>query len=175
MSLVRYLQEVDEISKLLKSDRPDTQTLRVAAHPAVWCAVKQALLDRELRYLALTDDLTCLYNRRGFFAAAVQQLKVASRKEQSLLLLYCDVDNLKKINDSYGHREGDLALFALRTLWNRHFVIPIFWLASAETNLLYWRQKRPPTARKFSSADWKRISKSRMQMNLVTSYRSVLV
>jgi diguanylate cyclase (GGDEF)-like protein len=104
------LQEVDEISKLLRSHSPDTQTVRVATHPAVWGAVKQALVDRELRYLALTDDLTCLYNRRGFFAAAVQQLKLAVRKEQSPLLLYCDLDNLKEINDSFGHREGDLAL-----------------------------------------------------------------
>jgi diguanylate cyclase (GGDEF)-like protein len=106
----QILQEVDEISKLLKSGHPDTQTIRVATHPAVWGAVKQALLDRELRYLALTDDLTCLYNRRGFFAAATQQLKMAQRNAQSLLLLFCDVDNLKQINDTYGHHEGDLAL-----------------------------------------------------------------
>jgi diguanylate cyclase (GGDEF)-like protein len=106
----QILQEVDEISKLLKSNHPDTQTMRVATHPAVWGAVKQALLDRELRYLALTDDLTCLFNRRGFFAAATQQLKVAQRNGQNLLLLFCDVDNLKKINDTYGHHEGDLAL-----------------------------------------------------------------
>jgi diguanylate cyclase (GGDEF)-like protein len=106
----QILHEVDEISKLLKSDHPDAQTIKVAAHPAVWCAVKQALLDRELRYLALTDDLTCLYNRRGFFAAATQQLKLARRNAQNLLLLFCDIDNLKKINDTYGHREGDLAL-----------------------------------------------------------------
>jgi diguanylate cyclase (GGDEF)-like protein len=106
----QILEKVDEISKLLKSDRPDTQTMRVATHPAVWGAVKQALLDRELRYLALTDDLTCLFNRRGFFAAATQQLKLAQRNSQTLLLLFCDVDNLKKINDTFGHREGDLAL-----------------------------------------------------------------
>jgi len=106
----QILQEVEEISKLLKSDQPDTQTMRVATHPAVWGAVKQALLDRELRYLAITDDLTCLFNRRGFFAAATQQLKLAQRNGQNLLLLFCDVDNLKKINDSYGHREGDLVL-----------------------------------------------------------------
>jgi diguanylate cyclase (GGDEF)-like protein len=108
--LGQILQEVEEISKLLKSDHPDTQTMRVATHPAVWGAVKQALLDRELRYLALTDDLTCLFNRRGFFAAATQQLKLAQRNSQSLLLLFCDVDNLKKINDTFGHHEGDLAL-----------------------------------------------------------------
>jgi len=106
----QILQEVDEISKLLRSDHPDAQTMRVATHPAVWGAVKQALLDRELRYLALTDDLTCLFNRRGFFAAATQQLKLAQRNGQSLLLLFCDVDGLKKINDTFGHREGDLAI-----------------------------------------------------------------
>ena len=108
--LGQILQEVDEISKTLKSDAPDPQSLRVAHHPAVWSALKQTLLDRELRYLALTDDLTCLYNRRGFFAAAAQQLKLAARNSQSLLLLYCDVDHLKLINDSFGHQEGDLAL-----------------------------------------------------------------
>jgi diguanylate cyclase (GGDEF)-like protein len=73
-------------------------------------AVKQVLLDRELRYLAVTDDLTCLYNRRGFFAAATQQMKLARRKGKGMLLLYCDIDNLKKINDTYGHREGDQAI-----------------------------------------------------------------
>jgi diguanylate cyclase (GGDEF)-like protein len=106
----QILHEVDEMSKLLRTDRADEMTIRVAVLPAVWCAVKQALLDRELRHLAVTDDLTCLYNRRGFFAAATQQLKLAQRNAQRLLLLFCDVDNLKKINDTYGHREGDLAL-----------------------------------------------------------------
>jgi len=117
----QILQEVDEISKLLKSDHPDTQTMRLATHPAVWVAVKQALLDRELRYLALTDDLTCLFNRRGFFAAATQQLKMAQRNGQSLLLLFCDVDNLKKINDTYGHHEGDLALIRVADVLEQSF------------------------------------------------------
>jgi diguanylate cyclase (GGDEF)-like protein len=108
--LGNVVRELDEISKALKSGSIDPQALRVAVHPAVWSAVRQVILDRELRYLALTDDLTCLYNRRGFFAAATQQLKLALRNSKGMLLLFCDVDNLKKINDSYGHREGDLAL-----------------------------------------------------------------
>jgi diguanylate cyclase (GGDEF)-like protein len=108
--LAHILQAVDEISKTLKSGAPDEQTLRIAHHPAVWTAVKQTLLDRELRHLALTDDLTCVYNRRGFFAAATQLLKLAHRNAQHLLLFFCDVNNLKKINDSFGHREGDLTL-----------------------------------------------------------------
>lgn len=104
------VREVDEISKALKSGDPGAESLRVAVHPAVWGAVRHVILERELRYLALTDDLTCLYNRRGFFAASTQQLKLARRNSQSMLLLFCDVDNLKTINDTYGHREGDLAL-----------------------------------------------------------------
>lgn len=107
--LGQILHEVDEISAVLKGN-PDSQALRVAGHPAVWRAVKQALLDRELRNLALTDDLTCLFNRRGFFAAATQQLRTAHRKAEDMLLFLCDVDNLKSINDSLGHKEGDMAL-----------------------------------------------------------------
>jgi diguanylate cyclase (GGDEF)-like protein len=108
--LGQIVQEVDQISRMLRSKAPDSQSLRVATHPAVWSAVKHALLDRELRYLALTDELTCLYNRRGFFAAAAHQLKLARRNMQGMLLFFCDLDNLKKINDTYGHAEGDLAL-----------------------------------------------------------------
>src|SRR2546430_14484396 len=119
--LGQILQEVDEITKTLKLDAPDLQALRAAAPPAVWCAVRQALLHRELRHWALTNELPCMYNRRGFFAAAVQQLKLASRQAQSLLLLYCDVDGLKKINDSYGHQEGDLALIRAADALERTF------------------------------------------------------
>lgn len=108
--LGNVVREVDELSKALKLDATETQTLRVASHPAVWSAIRDVIVERELRYLALTDDLTCLYNRRGFFAAAAQQLKRARRNNQSMLLFYGDVDNLKQINDCYGHREGDLAL-----------------------------------------------------------------
>jgi diguanylate cyclase (GGDEF)-like protein len=115
------LQEVDKISQLLKSETPDKQILRVAIHPAVWSAVKQSLVDRELRHLALTDDLTCLYNRRAFFVAGTQLLKLAARNSQGLLLLYCDLDHLKRINDSFGHREGDMALIRTADALERSF------------------------------------------------------
>jgi diguanylate cyclase (GGDEF)-like protein len=108
--LARILEELDEISCALKAGMAEKEIVRVAAHPAVWYAVKHALVERELRHLALCDDLTCLYNRRGFFAAATQQLKVARRNQKPALLLFCDLDGLKTINDTFGHREGDLAL-----------------------------------------------------------------
>jgi diguanylate cyclase (GGDEF)-like protein len=108
--LGHILQQVDEISHTLKSDTPERQKLSDALQLTVSCAVRQTLLERELRSLALTDDLTGLYNRRGFLASATQQLRLARRNKQESLLFFCDVDNLKEINDSFGHGEGDLAL-----------------------------------------------------------------
>lgn len=108
--LRNVIHEVDEISKALGSSDAGGEALRRAVHPAVWFAVKHVLLERELRQLALTDDLTCLYNRRGFFAAATQQMKLAQRNRRGVLLFFFDLDNLKDINDSFGHREGDRAL-----------------------------------------------------------------
>jgi diguanylate cyclase (GGDEF)-like protein len=119
--LARILQDVDEISKTLKMDAPKTQTLCNTLKRTVMCAVRQSVLDRELRSLALTDDLTCLYNRRAFLALAGQQLKVARRKAQGLLLFFADVDNLKEINDSHGHREGDFALIQAADALERTF------------------------------------------------------
>jgi diguanylate cyclase (GGDEF)-like protein len=58
----------------------------------------------------LTDELTGLYNRRGFTLLAEQEVKKAFRIKRSMLLLFADVDYLKTINDTWGHAQGDLAL-----------------------------------------------------------------
>jgi diguanylate cyclase (GGDEF)-like protein len=108
--LARILKEVDEVSKSLKSEEVDAQTLSDTLQRTVLYAIKRALLDRELRSLALKDDLTCLYNRRAFLAMAGQQFRVARRNSEGLLLFFADVDNLKEINDTFGHQEGDVAL-----------------------------------------------------------------
>ncbi len=60
--------------------------------------------------LSLTDELTQLYNRRGFLALAEERLKLARRTKRGLLFIMADLDYLKKINDTYGHAEGDWAL-----------------------------------------------------------------
>ena len=64
----------------------------------------------ELRALSLQDPLTKANNRRGFFHLANQQLKFAQRTGSSLVLFFVDVDDMKWINDTLGHKEGDLAL-----------------------------------------------------------------
>jgi diguanylate cyclase (GGDEF)-like protein len=70
---------------------------------------RQRVLE-ELRTLSLSDELTGLYNRRGFFVLAEQQIKIARRAQRRLLLVSTDLDRLKVINDQFGHHEGDRAL-----------------------------------------------------------------
>src|ERR1700694_3689040 len=107
--LDQILCAIEEISNSVKSGVGSGRNVDSALQRAASCA-RQSLLDREVRSLAITDELTGLYNRRGFLASATHQLKLAQRNAQGVLLLFCDVDNLKGINDSFGHREGDLAI-----------------------------------------------------------------
>ena len=67
-------------------------------------------MEDKLRKLSLTDELTGLYNRRGFMTIAAQQIKIANRLKRELLLTSIDLDDLKVINDTMGHKEGDQAL-----------------------------------------------------------------
>ena len=67
-------------------------------------------MEAELRTLSLTDPLTGLHNRRGFLTLAEHLVKTADRAKSKVFLLYADLDNLKQINDAFGHQEGDLAL-----------------------------------------------------------------
>lgn len=120
-NLSQILEEMDQISKRLESNPAQTQALSEAVRRTMLCAIKQSAMDRELRSLALSDDLTGLYNRRAFYAMASQQIKVTRRKGQGLLLFFADVDYLKFINDTYGHREGDLALVRVADALERTF------------------------------------------------------
>ena len=63
---------------------------------------------KALKNLSLTDDLTGLYNRRGFLTMAEQQIKLEGHEgtARGLVLLFADMDGLKKINDNYGHKAG---------------------------------------------------------------------
>jgi diguanylate cyclase (GGDEF)-like protein/PAS domain S-box-containing protein len=67
-------------------------------------------LERKMQALAITDDLTGLLNRRGFFTLSEQQCKIADRKKRRMCLFYVDLDNMKTINDELGHKTGDQAL-----------------------------------------------------------------
>jgi len=75
----------------------------------------------ELLELSLTDELTGLYNRRRFFVLTEQYLKTAIRAKKRALVLFIDVDNLKRINDHYGHNEGTRALIGLAGILKKTF------------------------------------------------------
>ena len=64
----------------------------------------------ELRKLALLDELTGLNNRRGFMLLADHQSNVARRDKKPMTLLFIDLNNLKTINDNFGHKDGDRAI-----------------------------------------------------------------
>ncbi|MDQ2976348.1 MAG: diguanylate cyclase [Acidobacteriota bacterium] len=63
-----------------------------------------------IQTLSLADELTGLYNRRGFVAFCEQHVNSVHRTNKGLAIVYADLDGLKQINDSFGHKEGDRAL-----------------------------------------------------------------
>jgi len=91
---------IDRETRRIESE--DLDLLRDLAH----------MVERELSAyeLATSDDLTGLANRRGFEALAPQVLAVAGTTKKPVSLVYIDLDHFKKINDEYGHAEGDRAL-----------------------------------------------------------------
>ncbi len=66
----------------------------------------EALIQR----LSTTDELTGLWNRRGFYTLAEQEVRRAAREQVGLILLFADLDSFKSVNDEFGHAEGDRAL-----------------------------------------------------------------
>ncbi|HWV37577.1 MAG TPA: diguanylate cyclase [Vulgatibacter sp.] len=74
-----------------------------------------------LQDLALRDELTGLHNRRGFMLIGRQGLKIARRSDERVMLLYMDLDEFKKINDTLGHPVGDEALIDVSTLLRKTF------------------------------------------------------
>ncbi len=72
---------------------------------------KERHRERErLRQGSLIDELTGLYNRRGFVNVAREELSLAAEEKRSALLVFADLDGLKPINDNHGHAAGDWAI-----------------------------------------------------------------
>lgn len=74
-----------------------------------------------LKSLSLMDDLTGLYNRRGFMTLGKQQLKMVHRLRKGVMLIFSDLDGLKEINDTQGHQAGDDALRTTANLIRESF------------------------------------------------------
>jgi len=85
-------------------------------------ALQRHRMQEDLRGLSLTDELTGLFNRRGFTLLARQLLKLCSRMSRPLVLLFAELENLQAINASAGgSTAGDEALRQVGTLLRRTF------------------------------------------------------
>jgi diguanylate cyclase (GGDEF)-like protein len=73
-------------------------------------AIENARLYQGMQQLALTDDLTALYNRRGLLELGQREVQRAHRFKRSLTLIWLDIDHFKDINDAFGHEKGDEVL-----------------------------------------------------------------
>ena len=84
-------------------------------------AIERHRVRSALGELALLDELTGLHNRRGFVMLATQDLSLARRSRQPLLMAFGDLDDLKSINDRLGHAEGDTAIRDVAGILRRTF------------------------------------------------------
>jgi diguanylate cyclase (GGDEF)-like protein/PAS domain S-box-containing protein len=119
----RIAGEIDAIEYTVRGRRKDGQPIHLDVRSVRTChdnrpAVMGSMLDitgqkrleDTLRRMSIIDDLTGVYNRRGFSTLAESHLMLARRKKRELLLIFADVDDLKAINDRHGHAAGDQIL-----------------------------------------------------------------
>jgi len=78
-------------------------------------------LESRLHEISITDELTGLLNRRGFLTMAEKQLLAAHGGPKQIYLLYADLDNMKWINDTFGHKMGDQALIETTAILKNTF------------------------------------------------------
>ncbi len=110
----------DELRSYSVTTRPISEDGTAVAAVAVFhdtTAIKRAetqLVEKSeaLRALSLRDELTGLYNRRGFMEVAEHQLKAAARSLEPCVVFFADLNGMKLINDQLGHEMGDHALRA---------------------------------------------------------------
>jgi two-component system, cell cycle response regulator len=138
-TLIKFRREVWRVPVIVMTSLDDEATaIRALNEGAQDYLVKghydRHRLERSTRYalerhrlfmkqyeLSLRDELTGLYNRRGFIFLSEQQIRLAVRDKQNLLLAFADVNGLKRINDSFGHQTGDEALVQLAEVLKKTF------------------------------------------------------
>lgn len=111
-------KELVEINERLKSEIAERIAVEKKLQVALFTLEK---VNDKLHNMSIKDDLTGLYNRRGFITLGAEQLKAAEEQGRSFLVFFIDLDGLKMINDTYGHEEGDHAIVQLAMILTRCF------------------------------------------------------
>jgi len=97
---------------LLASNLKNKMGLQIGSLIMLHDITERKETEKKLQELSLVDELTGLSNRRGLRLLANQMISMANRMKVNATLFFLDLDDLKKINDNYGHAEGDAALVA---------------------------------------------------------------
>lgn len=111
-------KELVEINERLKSEIAERIAVEKKLQVALFTLEK---VNDKLHNMSIKDDLTGLYNRRGFITLGGEQLKLAEEQGKSFLVFFIDLDRLKVINDTYGHEEGDHAIIQLAIILTKCF------------------------------------------------------
>ena len=88
--------------------------------PLIIKRLRQILVVRELRSQVFTDPLTGLLNRRGMEQQLPRLIEGAQRNRQPIVVAMLDMDHFKRINDTYGHPVGDVALRTMAEVLRGH-------------------------------------------------------
>jgi diguanylate cyclase (GGDEF)-like protein len=102
-------------------DDRDLAAVRLLSAPAALALSRQRVSESldELTRVATVDPVTGLFNRRYFETRLQAEVQRARRQQQDLALLMVDIDDFKRINDTFGHLEGDRALRDVADLLRR--------------------------------------------------------
>lgn len=114
----RRTAELRRANELLEKD---IAARKVTEQELALKAQELAASNAVLENLSLIDDLTGLYNRKGFLALAEHRMTAALRDEESFSVAFIDLDGLKEINDSLGHETGNAALIEVAKVLEESF------------------------------------------------------
>ncbi len=115
------MENVRVYGELEERVRQRTAELEVANRKLSREVAERIRTEAEVRRLSLTDELTGLYNRRGFLLLGEQQLRIARRTNTAGWLVFADLDGLKKVNDAFGHEAGDEMIAETARLLGENF------------------------------------------------------
>jgi diguanylate cyclase (GGDEF)-like protein/PAS domain S-box-containing protein len=118
-----------------------------------WDITLRKHYEEEIRTLSNTDELTGLYNRRGFLTLAEQELKRAERTKKGMLFIYADLDGMKTINDTFGHQRGEVFRESdiIARIGGDEFALLVAETPTAYANLVKTRLQRRISARNASA------------------------
>jgi diguanylate cyclase (GGDEF)-like protein len=104
-----------------ESLRDSHQQLALSAASKVGLSLASLQLRETLREQSIRDPLTRLFNRRFLEESLERELQLGGRKNQSIAVLFLDLDHFKRFNDTFGHDAGDMVLQSLADLFRSFF------------------------------------------------------